>query len=635
MTANEAVVERNTCLKLKAKYSGISHEKLAISLGLVYTEDKFNGKSCSYTVWCFTPKYIKARGEEMTLRIHEEVRIEHWVADGLENDFRDWNHHHAVLISAQTGRGKNHFIMDKLIPYALETKQEVFVFSNRVALSTQQKKILLKKLSIPLIVTDDKLREQINFGPITVLNYQSALNFLALHSKGIPLGGAPMAGRPGKGYAIFDEAHFFLSDAIFNSDTQRIFAELVKAFSYYTRIYMTATPENIVPFIYQYEQANEYRKYITGQDLIDNRHIERQTNKTKSQYRSLPKEIPLAVYKFAYDYSPYEITFFTNFDFLLEKIRKASTNDKWLLFINSRARQKEIAAMLQGGDSAKKKQEVTCFDSTKKRDEKIWSSLMNGNIPGNVLLTTSALDNGVNLTDPGLKNIVIEFEDKISFLQMLGRKRLSEGETVKVYVRSPSPAYVRQRLDSMCNLSSFIQEYKQNNPSFLQRKWKDFHQKYRNLFWVDNDQRLICNEFADSELNFLGQFYTQVLFQMQQTDNVFECDDIYPKLVLAWLKQSGEVQWVDEDNVHRASIALENLLEQHLESGISEVERDTFFQEFRRLGNIMYNGRKTIENDPRSARAIMSRCLGDFQELLEATYEVTGRGKNGWTIIKK
>lgn len=78
----------------------------------------------------------------MTLGIHEEERTEQWVADGLENDFRDWNHRHAILISAQTGRGKNHFIMDRLIPYALETNQEVFIFSNRVALSTQQKKAL-------------------------------------------------------------------------------------------------------------------------------------------------------------------------------------------------------------------------------------------------------------------------------------------------------------------------------------------------------------------------------------------------------------------------------------------------------------------------------------------------------------
>lgn len=444
-----------------------------------------------------------------------------------------------------------------------------------------------------------------------------------------------MAGRPGKGYVIFDEAHFFLSDAIFNSDTQRIFAELVKAFSYYTRIYMTATPDNIAPLIYQYEQWNEYRGQFTWQDLIDSRHKERQINETQSQYRSLPTEIPLTVYRFTYDYSPYEITFFTNISSLLEKIRKASTNDKWLLFINSRARQKEIAVELQGKDSAEKKQKITCFDSTKKGDEKIWSSLMSGNIPGNVLLTTSALDNGVNITDPGLKNIVIEFEDKISFLQMLGRKRLSEGETVKVYVCIPSIADTRKRLDTIYDLSSIVQEYKQNNPSFLQRRWKDFHQEYRNLFWVDNNQKLICNEFAICELNFLNQFYSQILFQMQQTDNVFERDDIYPKLVLAWLERSEEIQWVDEDNVGRAAIALENLLRQHLESGVSEAERDTFFQEFRRLGNIMYNGRETIKNDPRSARAIICKCLEDFQQLLEATYEVTGRGKNGWTIIKK
>ena len=48
----------------------------------------------------------------------EELIDSYWVSDGLEPYFRRWIRQNPVLISAQTGRGKNHFIMKKLIPFA-------------------------------------------------------------------------------------------------------------------------------------------------------------------------------------------------------------------------------------------------------------------------------------------------------------------------------------------------------------------------------------------------------------------------------------------------------------------------------------------------------------------------------------
>lgn len=133
--------------------------------------------------------------------IYTEERTQQWVSDGLENDFQEWNHKHAVLISAQTGRGKNHFIMEKLIPHALKTGQQVFIFSNRVALSTQQKKLLLNKLSIPLTCAEIELRNTENFRNIIILSYQSALKYFEkpIIKEQLPLGGFPSLGHLGKG----------------------------------------------------------------------------------------------------------------------------------------------------------------------------------------------------------------------------------------------------------------------------------------------------------------------------------------------------------------------------------------------------------------------------------------------------
>lgn len=564
-----------------------------------------------------------------------EERTQRWVSDGLENDFREWNHHHAVLIDAQTGRGKNHFIMEKLIPYAWETGQQVLIFSNRVALSTQQKKLLFKKFAMPMIYTDNELRDIENFGPVTILNYQSALKFLAPFlnqtSKHTPIGGFPMAGRPGLGYVVFDEAHFFLSDATFNADTQRILESLVNAFSYYTRIYLTATPDNIVPIITFYEQANEGRRYETYYELSAQLH--KRILPRHTQYSKLTPENVLVIYKFPQNYSDYNLIFFSNIDFLYEEIQKASKDNKWLLFINSKARQREISAKLK--ELLKRKKEIACFNAAKKGDEKVWNSLMEGKLPVNVFLTTRVLDNGVNISDLGLKNIVIEFEDKISFLQMLGRKRRIDGEQINVFVLSPSQQAVKERLIATQDLLSVIQDYRLHNSNFLQRRWKDLHQEYRNLFWVNDMQQLECNKFAEQELNYLLAFYSDLLFQMQNTSNPFDAYDIYPKLVLRWLGCPGEIQWLSADAAQRAVEELKSLLEQHLESVIPEEQTQIFFNRFKKLGDKIYSGKKTITNDSRSKRAIIERTLDDFQQQLGAHYKIAGKGKSGWTISKE
>lgn len=565
--------------------------------------------------------------------IYTEERTQQWVSDGLENDFREWNHHRAVLISAQTGHGKNHFIMESLIPHALKTDQQVFIFSNRVALSTQQKKILLNKLSIPLTYTDAQLRDFKNFGPVTILSYQSALNFLEeyLIKEQRPLGGFPNSGYIGKGYVIFDEAHFFLSDAVFNSDTQRIFKSLVYGFSYYTRIYLTATPDNIAPVIASYEQANEKRRYETEYELsarLKGLHLSKHTSYSKAS-----SEKALVLYKFPQDYSDYNIKFYSNIEFLYERIGHASKDNKWLLFINSRARQREISARLK--ESLKGINEIACFDASKKRDEKVWNSLMEGKLPTNVFLTTRVLDNGVNISDSGLKNIVIEFEDKISFLQMLGRKRREVGEKVNIFVLSPSGESVRDHLKSIQDLLSVIQDHHLNSSNFLQRRWKDFHQKYRNLFWINDKQELVCNNLAVQELNNLLAFYSDLLFQMQNASCPFDTYDVYPKLVLEWLERPGKIEWVEENNVQRAVGNLKALLEQYLEITVSEEQKETFFNKFRELGNAVYGGKKTISKDSRSSRAIIERTLYDLREQLGAHYKITGKGKQGWTISKE
>jgi len=536
------------------------------------------------------------------------------VSDGLENDFRTWHHQNPVLISAQTGTGKNYFIMERLIPFALETGQQVIIFSNRSALSVQQKKALLHKMQLPDIYTNEQLEQMETFGAVSIVNYQSALNFLFPYNNGL----SPYVNSFNRGYVIFDEAHFFLSDALFNADTGNVFQQLLNVFSGYVRIYMTATPDNIVPLINRYEASNVASRYLTYEDL---------QRRLKKEYESY-SEPGMTVYQFPRNYLNYEVYFYADIEQLFDIIGKANHDNKWLCFINSRDRQGTIAKGLK----EKYGVQVDCFDRTKKQEEKLWNSLLKGQLPNDILFTTIALDNGVNITDPALHNIVVDSADKVSLLQMIGRKRKKEGETVNLFIHSPSEGEVQNRLLEIKDMQTFLNDFQTIPYTFLQLKWPDFHKKYRNLFYITADQRLAFNLFAQIELNYLATFYNHLLFQIQNCETKTEKFDVYPKFVLDWLGLSKGVQWIGAEKEERAIEDLYSLLEKYGESGIPQAKHREFFEKFREYANIIYNGKDKLTSDYRSGPSIMSSFLEEHKERLGALYKIIGKGN--WKIEK-
>lgn len=554
---------------------------------------------------------------------------EQWVTDGLESRMSEWCHDGPILISAPTGRGKNTFIIKNLIPYALDNG-DVFLFSNRIALNIQQKKELLRALKIPNVWSNEELQKQeifrrngTNRTSVHVLSYQAALRFLDTNRKLIE---NLLSGEAGPCYAIFDEAHFFLSDAPFNSNTQIIFQGLVASFAKCTRIYMTATPNNFSSVILQYENRNPISAVFNCFELKPFAHGQK---RTAWQY-----------YDFKRNYSNYKIKFFSNIEQLYPQVEKSvKEGEKWLFFIDSRQRQQDIAKALKEQSNAK----ADCFDKSKKGDDKIWEMLLEGNIPHDVLLTTRALDNGVNITDPDLHNIVIECKDEVSFIQMIGRKRLNhdEDETVNLFVYSPEESEIEKIYSDLQDLLFMIGEYRKDPRNFIQNKWHELHQRYRNLFWLSNHpspyQSLSgypnLNEFAETEIRYLQEFYGGILAKMQATENTSEKLDIYPKQVLEWMNLSRDIHWVGDHNIKAAKDKLLQLLEEYMPSGVPQDKHKEFFDKFAELADTIYNGTTTLKKDYRSGPSIMSKALKDLSEQLGCTYKIEGRGT--WKIIKQ
>ena len=539
----------------------------------------------------------------------------YWVSDGLEPYYEKWIRQNPVLISAQTGRGKNHFIMEMLIPFALRTRQHVFLLSNRVALSVQQKKELLGALGLPNIYTDEQLREKENFGFVSVWSYQSVLQHIdeiERHDILLPTG-----------YVVFDEVHFFLNDAPFNAYTELIFHRLIHAAQYRKRIYMTATPDNILPLINEYEQSTQIMNIRLSPEFLEVCQTSQSKFKEIATRRNVSFEAPVHVYTFKRDYSKYRITFFTNWDHLYANLQHASATNKWLCFVNNKDHQLKIQADLKGLQSSI---QIDCFDASKKAEtSNIWSKILEGKIPGTVLLSTSVIDNGVNIIDSGLHNIVLEATDKVSFLQMLGRKRAKDDEIINVFVRVPSETELKRKLYKINEYLQVFQPYHTSLYDYFQKTWPEMAPEKQRLFRFEQTLcgfQLVPNQFAYKELAIQYSFYSSLLFKMQHSDRP---QDVYPSVIFEWLEFSDDkktISWIGDESEKSAIKDLVALLEENSSLGVSKESQKDFYERFMKIIQEIAYPRPEQRDDKRSPIATINRHLNCLLDKLPFKYEL-------------
>ncbi len=179
------------------------------------------------------------------------------VASAIDMDYLyKWSPQTPVFISAQTGSGKNTFIKKTLIEKLIKLNFRFLIMSNRIALSRQEKKSIARLLD--KIFSSSSYEDEVNkygtqmidelesFGNITIKSYQS---FLSRREKLLN----------NYDFVIFDECHFFLADAKFNKSTYTILINILQRYPNAIRIYMSATPEDVIRPIINVEQQ-QYRE---------------------------------------------------------------------------------------------------------------------------------------------------------------------------------------------------------------------------------------------------------------------------------------------------------------------------------------------------------------------------------------
>lgn len=179
----------------------------------------------------------------------------------IGENYKYWKQGTGVLIASQTGTGKTTFILEKLLTYAAENNRYVVYVCNRKSLSNQMREIIINNLfgndseikpedtryliiktyqecekngDIPEIkdysgmyydTAEEKYRSK----------YVCGTNFLDYSSLDVM-------------YYVFDEAHYFVSDALFNENTNQWCTQRLIA-KHSVSVFLTATPEPLMLYL--------------------------------------------------------------------------------------------------------------------------------------------------------------------------------------------------------------------------------------------------------------------------------------------------------------------------------------------------------------------------------------------------
>lgn len=417
--------------------------------------------------------------------------MKRYVSERIGDDYLNWQVGENVLISTSTGSGKTTFVIEVLLRHAIRQGKHVVYYCNRRILNDQFSVISEERIKKMYSGSGDiSAEEALSHLHIFTYQYMERLKTHPnVYYKNENTGEKIKLQADDILYYVFDEAHYCISDAIINANTNYWFDssrrdkdKLKKSIC----VYLTATPEPLYLFLGQSDffkaqlEENLYKAITT---VFDNRQklseqiekfltfMEKGIQTQKSPSGSIQKTIKLPDQKsfqlalqdgtdallqswynqlenmirarknvdYNYtdrpDYSHLKPVYFHEYEDLIHEI-EATSGQKWLIFVDNEKKGKKFLEELVNEGI-----EDVGFLSRYEIDHNEESKAVYDDIVTyesyecRILITTSVLDCGINICDPKVKNIVIACDNKTGFLQMLGRKRIEQDEELRLFIK--------------------------------------------------------------------------------------------------------------------------------------------------------------------------------------------------------
>lgn len=584
-----------------------------------------------YQVECGRKTVTEGIGEDYKIELDYNKQIK-------EESENRWEPLQPVFISAQTGQGKNYFIEKTLIPYVRElnlkhqTSLKVLILSNRRALKAQIKKRLDGNY-------DSNKEDEIYFYNeyADVMTYQSLLFYEEKLKK------KQQYAKSRYIYVVCDEAHFFTSDAMFNPHTQKILEKIADIFKDVIRVYMSATPYECLKYINKY----------------DNR---------------------VLFYHFKRNYSYLDIKTYSEMDELYEIIAESiGHKEKWLIFIDDKNKCQTVKKQLEKSiqdkksknkneklkdentlekenDKSKEKVERVYVINADSKDDSVFQEIVKNerlNKDTYVLISTSVLDNGVNLT--GIKNIVVSDMAKTKCLQMVGRARVEGKDDRKnLYIKRFSDEEIEKRKTDLMKqqdaYGKYKEAYKDEQPkkccdtySFFEKYYNGNKEDWKNAkrwFGRTVETELYFNKIAESLVDGLIPYhqsiYDEMIDEKAKEDNAQDISHMgqkYLEYQLSWFGkkycEDDDITFADKEKAKKEFI---DFLEEYAEKGteiVSEKEINQFSKKFSKLFDAAFY--KSDKNSLNYKALKMNRLL----EKENIKYRIKGKAQVGpWTVVR-
>ena len=461
--------------------------------------------------------------ENGVCKMEMEKEKRQFVSSVIGDDYETWERGRKVLITAPTGSGKTTFVFEKLLKRVVREKEIMLYLVNRKVLKEQLKHDL-KKYDKEYKVNGMPGQQHRNIIFMTYQQLEEAIRKDEVYPR-----------LYNCKYIVCDEAHYFIADSTFNTNTYLSYEFVTKRFTSAITVFISATLDSMAEFMPEIESIQRNKTFYGDMktDGYSNELVSRLFWKDTSVY-TLPK-----------DYSYLNIHVFQTFDEMIKQIME-SEEEYWLIFYNN---------ILEGNKLVNKLNELgidaVFVDADFENDEIAYGEVKHiverGEIKSRVVCATSLLDNGISLKQSSLRNMVIIAENEIEFIQMLGRKRRDD-KNVEVYLFMGSGEEFNQRLfqlrkckEQMEEASKLISSMKYAELMEGILSSDEMYNAVKRFLFFRNEQTVYVLGNPDSylkiQLNPFAQYSiaNQCIFYEQQLEAMKKNPSAYLDTQLKWL----------------------------------------------------------------------------------------------------
>lgn len=322
------------------------------------------------------------------------------------NDVQDLNPGESIIVISPTGSGKSEAI-ERIIQHLLAKKKVVFL-TNRTINVIQVLKDFRSKLELDYI-PDDALTEVCLNKNLEVMTYQKFIRYSKEYNDKELL-------------LVLDECHSITEDSVFSLYGHKFLQYLHNNLDKTTRIYITATPYDVINIIWKLELLSKgtlsgITKHTSLNQIAHNR--ENLDTRIKRIYMMKP-----------------------NWDYIEFKTYSPRDTEKLQNYINEFIdKENKVFIFVNDKDKGRKLQEK--FDSSQHvyssedKAEEITRIALEAKFSPDTLIATKVAENGFSLHDDKLNLIVAETWDPVTLQQVIGRARVNRKKPRKIIVLIP------------------------------------------------------------------------------------------------------------------------------------------------------------------------------------------------------